>query len=120
MFANETFISCAKSPARHLHGEESKGATVNVQRAVSHPFFAVLTGLALFHVGTYLVFLAPRKVNAISGPGDWMRVAEYRWGGEFAETIFSPINQADRNIRPNYWMSERQRQYLQEVKRYGE
>lgn len=32
-----------------------------------------------------------------------LRIAEYRFGGDFAKSFFRPVCEIDRHVRPNYW-----------------
>jgi hypothetical protein len=69
------------------------------------PILAVLAiALPLAYAGSYLALVDIRVVRVIDSgvefEGQFLR---YRFGGELAESVFYPLNQVDRWLRPEKW-----------------
>jgi hypothetical protein len=67
----------------------------------------VVFGVGLFlliYVGGYLALAEPCRFSFSRGGGVTSGVvAEYRFGGEFAERVFRPMERLDRAVRPAFW-----------------
>jgi len=59
--------------------------------------------LLTLYVGSY-AFLVKTQASPVD-PLNQPRVARYRFGGVVAETIFFPVEQADRKLRHKYWIT---------------
>ena len=65
----------------------------------------VLLLLLVLYIGNYLALVKPyhRKVwTNITGELRFY-FDNYRWGGVYAEVVFSPLEQIDRKVRPSAW-----------------
>ena len=62
-----------------------------------------LNSLALLYVAAYIILLDPTAIEQLSHPPITSRDADYRIGGEFAKSLFTPLYWLDRLLRPDYW-----------------
>ncbi|WP_254513203.1 hypothetical protein [Anatilimnocola floriformis] len=63
-------------------------------------FAIVLLLLPVLYVVSYLALVRPTAFYSSVGGHP------YRMGGEYAERVFWPLEQADRRVRPNSWLAE--------------
>lgn len=63
---------------------------------------AMLLLLPVVYGGSYLVLARPLSIS-VPSEGAFEVVAHYRFGGEYAETFFWPLEQLDRWMRPEQW-----------------
>jgi hypothetical protein len=69
----------------------------------------LLGAIEALYLGSYLLLMNHRVVSVgyFDGAGALVsqrfRDPEYRYGGEWAETIFWPLEWFDRYVRPEYW-----------------
>ena len=64
---------------------------------------ATLAAIPLLYVGAYLALVRAVPVTMMEGDGPWPKVPSYRFGGEMANGLFTPVQAADARIRPRYW-----------------
>jgi hypothetical protein len=69
----------------------------------------VLLLLPVLYLGSYFALVVPRSVLVpITGPigESGFLVRHYRYGGDWAERAFWPLEQIDRKVRPRAWERE--------------
>jgi hypothetical protein len=74
-----------------------------------------VAAIALIYVVSYLSLLTPEQWSfcALGSPGiPWTRTPQYRIKSEYVESVFVPLVELDKRIRPNYWsnLAELERQ----------
>ncbi len=69
-------------------------------------FVLIALVLLAVYVMTYLLAVKPATMVAISGPGPWPRMPEYRFG-EWSWTVYEPILRLDRWLFPGRWQVTR-------------
>lgn len=64
----------------------------------------VLALLPVLYLGSYWLLVRPFAIMISRGPGTGSYdVRHYRYGGDYAETVYWPLEQFDRRIRPGQW-----------------
>jgi hypothetical protein len=63
----------------------------------------IALGLSPFlYVGSYYALVDSLAI-CVSGIGPWQIPPTYRVGGDTAKSLFAPIHEFDRKIRPDHW-----------------
>jgi hypothetical protein len=66
--------------------------------------FAAMFLVPALYVGSYLAIVVPGgTLRPPDEPGGLYTLRHYRFGGSAAESIFRPLEAADRQIRPKKW-----------------
>ena len=63
----------------------------------------VLLLLPCAYVASYFALVTSDELGFKTGYGPWSRPASYFIGGRGAIAFFAPMNQLDRQLRPEYW-----------------
>ena len=63
----------------------------------------VMLMLAFTYLGAYLFLVRAEPLEAMHGYGPWTRSPRYTFGGQYAESLFSPLQTIDKQIRKRYW-----------------
>jgi hypothetical protein len=102
-------VSRRREPSRSWLGSGARGKieAMKEKRSTAVPaILAVLLLLPLVYVGSYLALLKPQPGSIAWS--SWAnlsvrRIADYRWGGDYARAAFRPIHSVDQLVRPGYW-----------------
>ena len=68
--------------------------------------------LPILYVGSYFALVSPKPVDATVPTGTPLVLRHYRVAPSLAEWVFWPLEQIDRQIRPNAWNEHWLRQTL--------
>ena len=75
---------------------------------------ALLLLLPLLYVVSYLVLVRPGSAGTVAlnsaGVLFYKLGPNYRWGGDFANKFYWPLEQIDRKLRPSKWDPEQELQ----------
>lgn len=82
----------------------------NSRPSAAAPILAVLAILLLLYVGSYLLLVWPDRLRYALLDSRWEVFPTYRYGTQsWAAVLYWPLEQIDRQVRPEEWQAEVER-----------